>query len=308
MIERKPLKPRTARLSLTVVLAVVTLAMLAHDIRTYTFRWRSTLEHPPHARHCPDLAELAARTSLPDVDEQAHVVPHFLDYACDAQAFLRTLVGEITRTARTDLERAMQWVTYVQTTIWSSLHPPLDADGIAVYHPIWLLEHQGMHCGQNARLVVDGLTAVGIPARVLQMHGHVSAEFFADGKWRFAEADILSNGEFVLDDEGTPASVDEILERPELLASVHPYSELTEDVDPLRPIFHSVFERVTYPQSPLTTPYVIRKTAPTGPPNRLTLLRWLHRTLEHESALLTRHSYGWNHYEFCSRSDRACTN
>jgi hypothetical protein len=172
-----------------------------------------------------------------------------------------------------------------------------------------------MHCGQTARLVVDGLSAIGIPARVLQMKGHVSSEFFAEGRWILAEADILNNGQFLKDELGELVGIEEVMDDPSILNSVDPYlepncwtllpppkaQELMEryrlvsgsDVGKgSRSVWASTFEKIEYGdemRGTLQSPFVIKKTASPEETN------------DH-------HYFGWNHYEFCERSDPDCTN
>lgn len=291
----------------TLVAILVASSVIGNDIRVYVFRWRSSLQERLEPLPCPNPDQLAERASLPDVNNDPSIIPSFLTYRCDVNATLSSLFARVTDGATNHLEAGKKWITYVQTTIRSSLNSPLDKDGIAIYHPLWLLEHRAMNCGQNARLVVDGFVAAGIPARVLQMAGHVSAEFFAEGKWRLAEADILGNGEFVKDAAGQPASVDDILARPELLNSVSPYAELTEDVDSVRESFRSIFDHKIYSQSSLTTPYVImRIQRPLV--HHISILWTLNAVLTKEFMRLRSHQHGWNEYGFCSRTDPLCSN
>jgi hypothetical protein len=219
---------------------------------------------------------------------------------------LAALFAAVAGDASDDLARGAAWVEYIQSTIRSTA-PALDADGTEILHPLWLLEHRYLQCGQIARLVVDGFSAVGIPARVLQLKGHVSAEFYAAGRWRFADADILSAGEFVRDAYGEHASLDDILANPTLLGTVHPYSELTSDVEQARRTYQEVFEPAAYDESSLTTPYVVKKVAPRSPAAVMTLW-WLNGRLARDAQSRTAHAYGWNYYVLCNRADPACTN
>lgn len=290
-----------------VLIGVGALGLSAYEGRAYARRWQSSLRVLPAPQQCPDFQKVAKRRSPLPVSNERRVVSEMLNYACDTEAFIAELFAEVTRGAIDDLERGMRWVKYVQETAWSSLYPPMDADGIAIYHPLWLLEHPEMHCAQNARLVVDGFIAAGIPARVLQMKGHVSSEFYAAGKWRFAEADILGGGEFVMDHSGTPASIDDISNSVELLNTVRPYAELTEDMKAGRRVFASTFEPAVYPQSDFITPYVIKKIDDI-PWRPFKVMLWLNAQLSTEARRHWTHHYGWNRYVFCERSDATCTN
>jgi hypothetical protein len=272
---------------------------------------------------CPDVRALVNRASQPEVLADN---PHFtaesvteassLKWECDTAQFLRDLFDEVTRPARSDLDRGLIWVSYLQRTISHSCYAPHDSDGWAIYHPIALLQMRLMHCSQVARLVVDGFIAAGIPSRVLQMNGHQSAEFFADGRWILAEADILGGGQFLRNSVGEPVGIDEAREDPTVLESVLPYNEvvpncrgmfshggglytpwfsssyLATDPDVLASYvagWASVFVPVVYPEwTDLETPYVIKKLAKP-------------EDLNHQT-------YGWNRWAYCARSDPDCVN
>jgi len=273
---------------------------------------------------CPDIAQLANRASPPEImaDNPALysktiINVRDLKWDCDTTQFLRSLFSEVTKKGNSDLEKGMIWVSYLQDTISHTCSPPQDSEGWALYHPIALLESRLLHCSQVARLVVDGFIAAKIPARVLQMRGHQSAEFFADGRWIFAEADILRGGQFLRNAAGEPVGIDEVKKEPSILDSVLPYKEIfppcqgefSADAGPkietpwfstfngqkqfavkdAIDLWRSVFDSVSYPEySALKTPYVIKKTASA-------------EQLHHQT-------FGWNHWDYCSRSDPDCTN
>lgn len=271
---------------------------------------------------CPSPKDIASHESLPSVNHitanggrQRVFLPFELSFDCDIREWLTIVVSLITSDTLGDLQKAMRWTAQIQNTIVRSCLPPIDEWGQGVYHPIALLKDRRMHCGQTARVIVDGLTTLGIPARVLQMKGHVSAEFFADGRWILAEADILSRGEFLLDREGNVVGVDEVLVDADIVDTTHPYRELScwnlisaqereylklmyglrEGIDVGESnldTFKSIFLETPYwdpIRGSLTTPFVIKKTA----------------SLEQEQSSPY---FGWNYYEFCERSDRNCTN
>lgn len=299
----------TATLLRAVAAAIVVAVVVRIGLAVGSYVYRAPLPLPvsPQAASCPDVASLAAREEPPRPRTgDSAAVAYLLDYACDTRRHLADLFAAVTDLASDDLDAGTRWVTYVQRTLASSLHPPLDAAGTPIYQPLWLLGHRAMDCSQVARLVVDGFSAAGIPARLLQLKGHVSAEFFARGRWRLAEADILGGGEFVRNASGDLASVDEILRDPSLLDRVRPYVELTSDAAYGRSAFAAIFERAVYAQSPLPTPYVIRKIERPAP--RLRLLFWLNETIVDEARRAREHYNGWHQYDFCERSDPACTN
>lgn len=271
---------------------------------------------------CPQPSVIASYESLPSVNhitanagrQRVFLQPE-LSFDCNTREWLTTVASLVVSDKVGNLQKAMRWTAYIQDTIAHSCLPPIDEQAQAVYHPVALLKDRRMHCGQTARLVVDGLTTLGIPARVLQMNGHVSAEFFADGRWILAEADILSRGEFLLDREGNVAGVDEVIVDIGILDTTNPYREgscwrliSAEEREFLTAHYglrvgadvglgtmdtwKSTFLGAQYGdpiRGSLTTPFVIKKTA----------------SLEEERSS---HYFGWNYYEFCERSDPNCTN
>jgi len=220
-------------------------------------------------------------------------------------------VRYVTQGASSDLEKGVAWTTFLQNTIVHSCWPPIDEYGQAIRHPVALLQDRRMMCGSLARLVVDGLRTLSIPSRVLQMKGHVSSEFFADGRWILAEADILDGGQFLRDGNDQIVGVDAVLDDPSILNSVTPYMKHScqsllrlgdpealeisprrikspeakeRDAETWRSVFGSI-NSGDFKRGEFTTPYVIKKTA----------------TREQESSS---RFFGWNYYEFCERSKR----
>ena len=126
-----------------------------------------------------------------------------------------------------DIGAAHAWVRFLRRTVQRSCVAPIDCLGQMVSHPLFLLNHKWMLCGQVARLVVDGLATLGVPARVLQLNGHVSAEYFSDGRWVFAEADLFNVAQEVKDDEGNFAGLDSREFSTRLEESLEPYSRST---------------------------------------------------------------------------------
>lgn len=147
-----------------------------------------------------------------------------LEFKVCAEEWLRSVVKSVTSGQSTDADVGMRWTTWLQNVTCHSCYPPIDEQGQMITHPMILLQDRRMHCGQSARLIVDGLSAVGIHARLLQLNGHVAAEFFSGSEWILAEADILGHGQFVRDDTGSLAGLDAIQRHPEILKSVQPYT------------------------------------------------------------------------------------
>ena len=222
-----------------------------------------------------------------------------LEYGnCNSSKTLQQLFEKVTADAQTDMEKGQRWVTYLQEITFHSPYIPVDQNGAMVMQPMWLLEHKGMQCGQVARLMVDGFTLAGIKARVVQLNGHQTAEFWADGKWRYAEADILGDSEFVRNNSGEIVSIEDVANDINLLNSIHPYpkskaspvekilsySFLSEDSR--MALYKGTFiPNIDYVPN-LPTPYVIQKSIVD-----LDLYPWL---------------YGWGYYKLCSLDGIYC--
>lgn len=167
----------------------------------------------------PEEAYILARDGAQEVYDLSQV-----DFGSDSETWLREVAKSVTSGCTNDLDIGLRWTTWLQEITCHSCYPPVDEENQMVVHPKVLLLDRRMHCGQSARLVVDGLTALGIRARLLQLNGHVAAEFFSGGGWVYAEADILGGGEFVRDESGRPVGVEEIIDAPEILELHNPYS------------------------------------------------------------------------------------
>lgn len=258
----------------------------------------------------PTVEELTANDGEVDVVQDTD-----LRFDCDIRDWLEEVARYVTRESTSDLDVAVSWTTWLQETIGHSCLTPKDEHGQTVLNPVYLLKNRKMHCGQTARLVVDGLSTLEIPARVFQMKGHVSSEFYVDGRWILAEADILSHGQFLKNRLGDFVGIDEVKLDPSILRSVEPYLEencwnllspdkamklmkahnLSIGVDVGEgdsSVWIETFGQAIYGDSlrgSWITPYVIKKTA----------------TPEQES---DSQYFGWNYYEFCSRENAGCTN
>lgn len=209
--------------------------------------------------------------------------PSELTSTIDQKAYLKHLVSRITAGTHSDEERVVRWVRWLQDYFAHSAKPPLDLDGQAVYAPLWLLKYRYAHCGQTNRLVVDGLAAIGIRGRLLQLRNHVAAEAYYAGDWHYLDADLLDFGNFVRDAAGDIPSAREIMANPSMVDSTPALQEARlypphRPANPLAPVtaLRHVFTPWRDPSNGLTTPYVWIKTA----------------TPEEERNVY----YGWNYY------------
>jgi len=148
-----------------------------------------------------------------------------IDLGVNRRQLLRFLFVEVTRGASRDIDKAKAWVRFLQDRIAHPQHAPLLENGQAVYDPLWILANRIGHCGQVNRLVCDGLSAAGFKTRVVQLAGHVAAEVWVDGAWRYFDADWLNLGQFVQRKDGTIPSALEIFSDRTLLDGLQPGAE-----------------------------------------------------------------------------------
>jgi hypothetical protein len=224
---------------------------------------------PALADDCPDINSMinfdfpAKISDLDQYRKQQIISAKELTINCDTDKFLIQLFTKVTAGANNDLDKVKKWVTFLQKRFYHACYVPIDEGGEAVFHPIWLLEHRGIHCGQAARVAVDGLVLNGIQARTVQINGHVIAEAFIDGKYRLIDPDVLNVGEFITNKNGELASVEDVVNNRTLVSSVvvlekmNHYPKCDYEI-PTRDYTH-FFLPITY--KGWTTPFVYIKTA-----------------------------------------------
>ena len=145
-----------------------------------------------------------------------------IDTSLNRRDILKQLFAHVTSQETNDIKRVEAWVRYLQDRIAHPKHAPLHKNGQAIYDPLWIIKNRLGHCGQTNRVLVDGLAAVGIKARLVQLKAHVAAEAWLDGQWRFLDADWLNLGQFVRHKDGSIPSANEIHLNPSLLKGLRP--------------------------------------------------------------------------------------
>lgn len=205
---------------------------------------------------------LTRRISLPITD---------IDLTIDRRYLLAELFSKVSSGYTSQESQVLAWVRYLQDRLAHPKTAPLHDNGQAIYDPLWILLNRVAHCGQTNRVLVDGLSAAGFEARVVQLKAHVAAEVWIDRAWRFLDADWLNLGQLVRRPDGTLPSAEEIHANPSLLDSVKPDLEFrlypSESVDEMPP-YEDMFA---------TKPYYYVKTA----------------TMKQERNAY----YGWNFYK-----------
>ena len=215
-------------------------------------------------------------TTRPVIPAEQVVVEDF-NVTCHRPLLLEHVFEKATASADTDEARVRAWAAFLHRRFEYPPLPPIDDRGEGFFDPLWLLQNGLAHCGQINRVLVDGLEEAGIRARLIQLHNHVAAEVFLDGRWRFIDAYALADGQMVRTATGELASTLDIHQDPSLLKSVTPA------IDPA--VYAATFRLHTYGTG-MSTPYVIRKEA-----------SWWQ---------LDRRYYGWNRYKLCTYDGREC--
>ena len=195
-----------------------------------------------------------------------------IDLTTDRRELLRVLFTAVTNDKSDDQAKVESWVRYLQDRIAHPQHAPLLDNGQAIYDPLWILKNRIAHCGQTNRLIVDGLSAAGFKARVVQLKAHVAAEVWIDAQWRYLDADWLNLGQFVRRKDGTIPSAQDIFKDRSLLDGLQPGAEFK-----LYPVSVLAPDHQPYAEMFTVKPYYYVKTA----------------TPAEEKNLY----YGWNYYQ-----------
>lgn len=108
-----------------------------------------------------------------------------IDYNCDTRDLFQNLVFEIANSEdNIDIsQKVYNWLNFIYKKV-KNITPQnvLDEEKQMITHPIKLIEIGFAQCGQHARLIVDGLVVLGVKSRIVQLNGHVVAEYFDENK------------------------------------------------------------------------------------------------------------------------------
>lgn len=131
-------------------------------------------------------------------------------------------------------EKATQILFFLQKHfIHSFSGQPLMINKISIFCPITVFLLRNVRCGNSARFVVDLFLSCGWKARIIQFGIHICAEVFWNKKWHLFDVDIFDYGHFPKNDQNDWASLEEVIQKPELLDQVSSYQfakqETTKD-------------------------------------------------------------------------------
>ena len=131
----------------------------------------------------------------------------------DRRKALKSIFEKITASSNTELERHLSVLNFLYKAAHHNQYvQPMYPDRTTVLDPIVLLELGEMRCGHVARVAADLFDAAGYKVRLVQLHAHVSAEIYYDGKWHLFEADLAGGPPIMVD--GQIPSVEELSKTP----------------------------------------------------------------------------------------------
>jgi hypothetical protein len=219
---------------------------------------------------CPNIEALlnpkvpAEIKNISQYQSQTVLSDNELIIQCDQKVFLKKLFHEVTKNEQTEMGKIKSWAIFLQKRLYHSCYPPVGSNSQAIYNPIWILKNQGVHCGQAARLTVDGFLAAGFKARLIQLNSHVVAEVWASDKYRMIDVDALDVAGFIYNSHGEIASVDDIFKNTGLVQSLHAYNKQKHYLNcttapPLPELYSDFFSKQTY--GAFTTPFIYEKTS-----------------------------------------------
>ena len=230
---------------------------------------------------CPNIEDLISTEKYYEYNFKKKVY-NFFGYQCDADELWKKIVTKVSKKNTDDLNQQVNnFINFIYLRVKNisikKINTALDTDGIMITHPIKTLELRYAHCGQHARILVDGLKVLGVKSRVVQLNDHVVAEYYQDDNW------------IMIDLTNYPKNQNQFVNRKFKLDLIMNNSFfLNEYVDFVKDFrTRKVFTSRIYSQYEFPTPYVIKK-------------------IKDKNDVY--YGWGFNNYEFCLRSEKYCLN
>lgn len=129
--------------------------------------------------------------------------------------------------ARDDMEFFIRSVLFFRAAALHGEKPVYRDDGIWNLNPVTNFMQTNLQCGEINRLLIDYFTYAGFEARLAQLTQHQAGEVWVDGRWRYADADMLDFSQFPRDQTGDIVGVAEMNADPRILDRLIPYAEAT---------------------------------------------------------------------------------
>ena len=228
---------------------------------------------------CPSLEELTSLNKF-TIEKKFKKFNNFNGYDCDADELWKRVVISVSKKEEIDdiNQQINNFINFIYLRILNSNPTPLDNDNNMIFHPIKLLELGHAQCGQHARILVDGFKFLDVKSRVVQLNGHLVAEYLNEkNSWIMVDLTLFPKSK--TNYENKYMSLDLIL------SSKFHLTEYLKFIQ--RSDMYKIFNPIKYDQFNHNTPYVIKK-------------------LEDKNDKY--YGWGWGNYEFCLRSEKECFN
>ena len=233
---------------------------------------------------CPSLEELTSLKNF-KIEKKFKKLHNFNGYDCDSDELWRRVVTSVSKKEQIDdiNQQINNFINFIYLRILNIDNrkvdmTPIDSDNQMIFHPIKLLELRHARCGQHARILVDGLKFLDVKSRVVQLNGHLVAEYLNEKK-SWIMIDLTYYPKNKTNYENKNMSLDLILSSKFHLTE---YLKFIKNSD-----MYKIFNPIKYNQFDHNTPYVIKKIKN-----------------------MNDKYYGWgaDNYVFCLRSDKECFN
>lgn len=229
---------------------------------------------------CPSFEELTSLNKF-TIKKKLKKFHNFKGYDCDADELWKRIVISVSKKEEIDdiNQQINNFINFIYLRVINvNNNTPIDNDNQMIFHPIKLLELRHAQCGQHSRILVDGLKFLDVKSRVVQLNGHLVAEYLNEKK-SWIIIDLTFHPKNKTNYENKYMSLDLILSSKFHLTE---YLKFIQNSDMDR-----IFNPIKYNQFNHYTPYVIKK-------------------LENKNDKY----YGWgsDNYIFCLRSENECFN
>ena len=228
---------------------------------------------------CPSLEELTSLNKF-KIEKKFKKFHNFNGYDCDADELWKRVVISVSKKEEIDdiNQQINNFINFIYLRILNSNPTPLDNANRMITHPIKLLELGHANCGQHARILVDGFKFLDVKSRVVQLNGHLVAEYLNEKK-SWIMIDLTYYPKNKSNYENKNMRLDLILSNK---FHLNEYLKFIQNSD-----MYKIFNPIKYDQFNHNTPYVIKK-------------------LKNKNDKY----YGWgaDNYLFCLRSDKECFN
>jgi SAM-dependent methyltransferase len=185
------------------------LSLAAQTIGRDTYDYATPLGAHPQPRPALDLVNNCDPSAVRRALGRARFV--------DRSAIMQTIFANVTNGLDDEEARLVACVTFVQKHFFHHFAGQPMFKGTAVQDPVASLMLENGRCGTTARFTVDLFECSGVPARLVGGACHTWAEVLCNGRWTLADANLYPPGVLPRDDDGRLLSLEEAIERPDLL-------------------------------------------------------------------------------------------